>query len=225
MLPIPYLFLFLSLFSHHVQAPFSWCVCVCVCARAMRNLFSLCEKNSFSDLLPLLIPPLRAFGYGLIATVVAALAKYASGIVTLNFLDANVVGCGMIGRGDLGFLLISQAFDEGLVDERGMGITLWALILCTLVSPFLFKLSLTLREKRRKQSRQAREDFIPQPGSENEETRLREPEAGPHVSHVHFAADDNNAPRHQDGHADADAATSASHDFETCDSLPTADVN
>jgi hypothetical protein len=173
---------------------------------------------------------IRSFGYGLIATVVAALAKYASGIVTLNMLDANVVGCGMIGRGDLGFLLISQAFDEGLVDEKGMGITLWALILCTMVSPFLFKLSLTLREKRRQLSRRGSGD-LPAPGPSprgilrhrapleeetmNEETAgLRLREFKPSVNGLN-EGDASFAPS-----PEADAAASVSHDFETCESVP-----
>lgn len=80
---------------------------------------------------------------GIVVTLSAALSKWLSGLAVLRPLSlVNIIGCGMIGRGDIGFLLIGDARSSGIVDEVQHGATVWALLVCTLASPPLFALAL-----------------------------------------------------------------------------------
>mmetsp|Transcript_44881 Transcript_44881/g.117740 ORF Transcript_44881/g.117740 Transcript_44881/m.117740 type:complete len:109 (-) Transcript_44881:167-493(-) len=54
------------------------------------------------------------------------------------------VGCAMIGRGELGFVIAKEALDDGLLSSRAYCATVWALLLATLLGPIAFRLSLRL---------------------------------------------------------------------------------
>ena len=52
------------------------------------------------------------------------------------------VGCAMIGRGELGFVLATESLDAEMLDQRQYCATVWALLLATLLGPCAFRLSL-----------------------------------------------------------------------------------
>lgn len=90
------------------------------------------------------------FGYGLIQTLPAIAGKFITGFFTRNWLDAQVVGWAMVGRGELGFLMARQSLDDELLTEDSMAITVWALLISTFISPFLVRFSINFRDKRTK---------------------------------------------------------------------------
>jgi hypothetical protein len=51
-----------------------------------------------------------------------------------------------VGRGELGFLLATEAFHKGLLTDLAFSVSVWALFLSTLISPFPF--NFLLRRKR-----------------------------------------------------------------------------
>jgi Kef-type K+ transport system membrane component KefB len=77
-------------------------------------------------------------GYGLLYTLPAFLGKAVTGVLAPPG-QKTVVAAAMVGRGELGFLMAQEAFDDDLIDELTFATCVWALLLCTLVSPFLMK--------------------------------------------------------------------------------------
>ena len=97
-----------------------------------------------------------AIGDGLLLTLVAIAGKFLSGAWGVSLFDGGRiagptywgafvrVGTAMIGRGELGFMLITASRADGLVSDRGYSATIWALLLATLVGPYAYRLSLKL---------------------------------------------------------------------------------
>jgi Kef-type K+ transport system membrane component KefB len=96
-------------------------------------------------------------GDGLLLTLAAILGKFLSGAWGAPLTGPSGafggrayaaafvrVGCAMIGRGELGFMLIISSRADGLVSDRGYSATIWALMLATLLGPYAYRLSLKL---------------------------------------------------------------------------------
>jgi len=85
----------------------------------------------------------QALLFGLALTVVAFLGKFLSGAFAATsphpWLSACQVGCAMIGRGELGFMMASESLESGLLGDIAFSATVWALVLATLGGPLLFK--------------------------------------------------------------------------------------
>lgn len=98
-----------------------------------------------------------AFGEGLVLTLAAILGKFLSGAWAENVFGEGPtpegfgnkyywgaflrVGCAMIGRGELGFMLAITSLEDGIITRRAYSTTIWALILATLIGPFAFRIS------------------------------------------------------------------------------------
>lgn len=78
-------------------------------------------------------------GLGLAYTVPAVLGKFCTGAFTRNWPDTQVVGWAMVGRGELGFVMAKEAFDEDIISEKTLAIVVWALLVATFVAPFLMR--------------------------------------------------------------------------------------
>lgn len=71
--------------------------------------------------------------------------KWVTGGFTGNWVDMNVVGWAMVGRGELGFVMAASALKSNLLNEESFAVTVWALLLATLISPLLFRMCLVWR--------------------------------------------------------------------------------
>lgn len=49
------------------------------------------------------------------------------------------VGSAMVGRGELGFVVAKMALAMGLLHERSFSACIWALLLATILGPFMFQ--------------------------------------------------------------------------------------
>lgn len=104
----------------------------------------------------------EAFTKGLLVT---AFSKWVSGLAVVRPLPlVNIIGCGMIGRGDIGFVLISDSRAAGIVTDVQHGATVWALIICTVVSPPLFGLALKARAKEHNETSERGNTIEPEVG-------------------------------------------------------------
>lgn len=90
-----------------------------------------------------------AFVQGVVVTFAALLGKFVSGAwaapcsCRADFWRAwTQVGCAMIGRGELGFLLAKEAVATGILPQGAYCATVWALLLATLLGPIFFRLSM-----------------------------------------------------------------------------------
>jgi Kef-type K+ transport system membrane component KefB len=79
----------------------------------------------------------EAIGYGALLTAVAVLAKVVTGV--FHWERKWTVGWAMVGRGELGFVMAEEAYRTGLTGKLTFSVTVWALLLATLVSPVAFK--------------------------------------------------------------------------------------
>lgn len=52
------------------------------------------------------------------------------------------VGWAMVGRGELGFVMAEAAYKSDLTSELTFSVTVWALLLATLLSPICFRMVL-----------------------------------------------------------------------------------
>eukprot|EP00049_Salpingoeca_infusionum_P020577 m.364476 g.364476 ORF g.364476 m.364476 type:complete len:490 (-) comp27214_c0_seq1:7-1476(-) len=84
----------------------------------------------------------RLFGLGVAYTLVAVLGKLVTGGFMRHLRRGLIVGWAMVGRGELGFLMASDARDSGLIQDDTFAIAAWALLLCTFMSPILMRVSL-----------------------------------------------------------------------------------
>ena len=57
------------------------------------------------------------------------------------------VGCAMVGRGELGFVLATESLEAGMLEQRAYCATVWALVLATLLGPVAFRLSLRVPQR------------------------------------------------------------------------------
>jgi hypothetical protein len=53
------------------------------------------------------------------------------------------VGSAMVGRGELGFVVAKMAVAMGLLHEESFSACIWALLLATIIGPFMFQYFLT----------------------------------------------------------------------------------
>ncbi|CAG8530457.1 2431_t:CDS:1 [Paraglomus brasilianum] len=72
------------------------------------------------------------FGYGVAYSAVATFAKFIAGFVT-SMDDKVAIGLAMVARGEVGLVIVKQAFDIGIMNVNAMSVTCWALILCTII--------------------------------------------------------------------------------------------
>jgi len=90
-----------------------------------------------------------ALKFGALLTVAAFVGKLASGVFGATgsdaFLGMTQVGCAMIGRGELGFMMASEARESGLMGDVAFSATVWALVLATIGGPILFQKALRLK--------------------------------------------------------------------------------
>eukprot|EP00854_Cymbomonas_tetramitiformis_P008219 gene8219-9768_t len=97
-------------------------------------------------------PPMQLAGYGLVLTLAAILGKFCSGAWATNFSHPafmvlfTQVGTAMVGRGELGFVLARSSLEDKMMGEEAFSVTVWALVLATILGPFMFRASLKLKE-------------------------------------------------------------------------------
>ena len=91
---------------------------------------------------------LNVVGLGLLYAVPAILGKILTGAFACDFFDALIVGCAMVGRGELGFVMAQEALEEGLIEKEPYGACCWALLIATIISPFMMKVALGRKEKK-----------------------------------------------------------------------------
>jgi len=90
---------------------------------------------------------------GFVLTVAAVAGKFLTGLwsgsprepgYSLLFVQ---VGSAMVGRGELGFVVAKMALAMGLLREESFSACIWALLLATILGPFMFQYFLTFDEK------------------------------------------------------------------------------
>lgn len=64
--------------------------------------------------------------------------------------DGLVLGTAMVGRGEVGILMALQSVQGGIISEELFVVTIWAVLLNTIVSPYLF--GYTLKKKMEKEA-------------------------------------------------------------------------
>merc|ERR1711907_923646 len=99
-------------------------------------------------------------GPGLIITtiIIAIVSKFITGFLATGCRDPKFlaytcqVGTAMVGRGELGFVQIQTAKNQGILGNGKMmtdafGAIVWALLVASLVGPVLFRLTLKMKPK------------------------------------------------------------------------------
>eukprot|EP00916_Digyalum_oweni_P011279 GHVL01018793.1.p1 GENE.GHVL01018793.1~~GHVL01018793.1.p1 ORF type:complete len:649 (+),score=68.12 GHVL01018793.1:1158-3104(+) len=91
----------------------------------------------------------EGFWMGIVVAIVPAiLAKLVAGLHMGS--SRWVVGWAMVGRAEFAYLIAQSAESEGLISEKAFAMTIWALLISTLIAPFAFKYSLKQQQKRTK---------------------------------------------------------------------------
>ena len=75
--------------------------------------------------------------YGLLLSLVAVLTKVGTGLFYKK--DPWKVGWAMVGRGELGFVMALETFRSGRTSRLALSVTVWALLVATLVSPIVLR--------------------------------------------------------------------------------------
>ena len=75
--------------------------------------------------------------YGLLLSLVAVLTKVGTGLFYRK--DPWKVGWAMVGRGELGFVMALETFRAGRTSRLALAVTVWALLVATLVSPVVLR--------------------------------------------------------------------------------------
>lgn len=110
----------------------------------------------------------QAVWQGLILTVLAFTTKYVTGCIEccscskisepevrtpahttqrrVSWANFHCIGSAMVSRGEFGFLMITAASKNNLVDQETLSVVLWALTLSTLISPPMFSYFLRKRD-------------------------------------------------------------------------------
>lgn len=79
-----------------------------------------------------------SIGIGALLAVVAVFGKLLCGLGLLpNVVDGMAIGVAMLGRGEFGFLIASQARAAGLLSDRIYAATTWGVVIPTLLSPLV----------------------------------------------------------------------------------------
>ncbi len=83
---------------------------------------------------------LSLFGvlYGLFYAIAAFIGKMATAVCVKPMSDGLVLGTAMVGRGEVGILMAMQSLQSAIISEEIFVITIWAVLLNTIVSPYLF---------------------------------------------------------------------------------------
>lgn len=90
-----------------------------------------------------------SLGVGALLATVAVLGKLMCGIGLLpHVADGLAVGVAMLGRGEFGFLIASQARASGLLNARIYAATTWGVLVPTLVTPLIFGPVFRWRQRR-----------------------------------------------------------------------------
>eukprot|EP00051_Salpingoeca_urceolata_P013821 m.174907 g.174907 ORF g.174907 m.174907 type:complete len:443 (+) comp17908_c0_seq1:116-1444(+) len=87
----------------------------------------------------------ESLGLGLLYTLPAFFGKFVTGLFLCNWTNAKVVGFAMVGRGELGFKIAQEAFEDDILTKQSFAISVWALLLATLMSPFLMRRALAAK--------------------------------------------------------------------------------
>jgi len=87
---------------------------------------------------------------GLILGAIAVFGKVLCGVGTYPKLiqDGPAVGIAMLGRGEFGFLIASQAYAAGLLTMSQYASSVWGVLIPTLLTPVLFGPVFRYRERR-----------------------------------------------------------------------------
>ena len=75
--------------------------------------------------------------YGLLLSLVAVLTKVGTGLFYRK--DPWKVGWAMVGRGELGFVMALETFRAGRTSRLALSVTVWALLVATLISPVVLR--------------------------------------------------------------------------------------
>jgi Kef-type K+ transport system membrane component KefB len=81
----------------------------------------------------------------ILVTIMAILSKVGTGLFAANPLSKGYglqvlqVGASMVGRGELGFMQITIAYQLGLVSLATYGATVWGLLVASICGPFMFR--------------------------------------------------------------------------------------
>ena len=75
--------------------------------------------------------------YGLLLSLVAVLTKVGTGLFYKK--DPWKVGWAMVGRGELGFVMALETFRAGRTSKLALSVTVWALLVATLISPVILR--------------------------------------------------------------------------------------
>ena len=75
---------------------------------------------------------------GILLAVPGALSKLALGVFERGRLRQAILGCAMVGRGEVGFMMASSALLSGTISQHTFLLTSWALVLCTALPPLPF---------------------------------------------------------------------------------------
>jgi Kef-type K+ transport system membrane component KefB len=82
---------------------------------------------------------------GFVLTIAAILGKFLTGLWSASpksegyMLLFVQVGSAMVGRGELGFVVAKMALAMGLLHEKSFSACIWALLLATILGPFMFQ--------------------------------------------------------------------------------------
>lgn len=83
---------------------------------------------------------------GLVYTLPSIIGKLFTGVFAPQpKLNGWPVGWAMVARGELGFVMAAQALNEGILSPRSFTMAVWALLVSTLIAPFLFRFALKQR--------------------------------------------------------------------------------
>ena len=93
-----------------------------------------------------------ALGYGALLTLLAVLSKVVTG-VWAGTAVRWVVGWAMVGRGELGFVMAEEGYESGVTSRLTFSVTVWALLLATLLSPVALRYVLAQQRQQRKDAR------------------------------------------------------------------------
>jgi len=91
-----------------------------------------------------LVDPSNIFS-GLMLTLAAIAGKFLTGLWSASPKTKGYgllfvqVGSAMVGRGELGFVVAKMALAMGLLHEESFSACIWALLLATIIGPFMFQ--------------------------------------------------------------------------------------
>jgi Kef-type K+ transport system membrane component KefB len=103
----------------------------------------------------------------ILVTAMAIISKIGTGMFAAKptskgyGLQAMQVGASMVGRGELGFMQISTAYQIGLVSLETYGATVWGLLVASICGPFMFRAAVQFAASRGSKS----EAQAPAPGN------------------------------------------------------------